>query len=644
MSDVPLHQHALLSDCRSAALVTAAGSVDWLCLPRFDSPAVLARLLDDAAGHFVIAPASEATATWRYRPDSLVLDTTWACADGELVVSDALALGAHERGHDLGLASPGVLLRHVRCTRGAVAVRVELAPRPEFGLVHPRLTASDGAVVADGGADVLVLSTELALEVAEARATGTVVLRAGQDLTFALERCDAWGPLAKPWRPRAVRRRLAGTESSWRSWSALHQHYDGPLRELVRHSGVVLQGLTYARSGAVVAAATTSLPEGVGSGRTWDYRYTWVRDASMTLQGLFVAACPDEAGRFFAFLARSAATQLERGEPLQIMFGIGGEHDLTERELPHLSGWRDSGPVRVGNDAWGQRQLDVYGALLDAASTLRVQLGDLGDPTRRLLVGAVDAAAARWRDDDQGIWEIRGDARPFLHSKLMCWVALDRGVAMADQLRLDEHRVEGWRAVREEIRHAIVHRGWSEAAGAYTQSFGSDELDASALLMAVVGFLPPDDDRLRSTIDAVERSLGDERGLVYRYRSDDGFDHPEGTFLLCTFWLAHALALTDQVDRAREVLHRAAGVRERPRAVRRAGGPCRWPAAGQRPPGLQPSRPRQRRAGPRRRRGPPARPDGPDVAPVPDTATCVSGPGATRCSPRRGTSSRRPSR
>jgi GH15 family glucan-1,4-alpha-glucosidase len=327
----------------------------------------------------------------------------------------------------------------------------------------------------------------------------------------------------------------------------------------VHHSGVVLQGLTYARSGAVVAAPTTSLPEGVGSGRTWDYRYTWVRDASMTLQGLYVAACPDEAERFFAFLARAAATQLDRGLHLQIMFGIGGERDLTEREVPHLTGWRDSGPVRVGNDAWEQRQLDVYGALLDAAHTLRAQLADLDEPTRMFLIAAVEAAAARWPEDDQGIWEVRGAARPFLHSKLMCWVALDRGIKLAAELRLNDDTVNAWRATREEIRKVILQRGWSEEVGAYTQSFGSDELDASVLLLAVMGFLPGSDPRLLATIDAIERGLSDERGLVYRYRGDDGFDQPEGTFLLCTFWLAHALALTGQIDRASKLLNRAAG-------------------------------------------------------------------------------------
>ena len=559
MSDTPLDQHAFLSDCGSAALVTAAGSVDWLCLPRFDSAPVLGRLLDPDAGHFLVAPATTAfSQRWRYRAPGLVLETTWDGADGELVVVDALALGRHDRGHELGRSSPGVLLRSVRCTRGSVPVRVEYAPRPEFGLLHPRLAASNGQVVSHGGATVLILSTGVDLNLDGATASATVTVSEGGTLAFALQQCDAWAPRSKRWSARKVGRRLRSTEASWRSWSKLHQRYEGPHRELVLHSGVVLQGLTFARSGAVVAAPTTSLPEAVGGGRNWDYRFSWVRDASMTLQGLFVAACPDEAGRFFSFLTRAAGTQLDRGIDLQIMFGIGGERDLTERQLPHLAGWRNSAPVRAGNGAWAQRQLDVYGAMLDAAFTLREQLGDVEESTRLFLVAAVEAAAARWRDDDQGIWEIRGAPRHYLHSKLMCWVALERGIAMADQLRPGS-LVSGWVSERDELRARILREGWSESAGAYTQFFGSDDVDASVLIMAIVGFCPADDTRLLATIDAIEGELKDGRGLLYRYRADDGLAGDEGTFLLCTFWLAQALAITGQVDRAKDVLDNAAG-------------------------------------------------------------------------------------
>ena len=558
MSDVAIAEHAFLSDCRTSALLTRDGSIDWLCLPRFDSPPVLGRLLDAGAGHLLIRPSDpKAVAERRYLPQTLVVETTWACAGGQLQVVDALALGEDERGHDLGRDSPGVLLRRVRCMAGSVAVRVEWAPRPEFGLIHPKLHVVPGGLRSHGGATVLQLSADVPFAVDRATATADVVLLEGQELALALAQASAWEEPPEMWTAEAIRQRLDETEAAWRSWSQLHQRYQGPLRDLVHQSGLVLQGLTYSPSGAVVAAATTSLPEGEGSGRTWDYRYTWVRDASMTMRGLWVAACPDEAVDFFAFLARAAGTLLDRGRHLGIMFGVGGERDLTERELPHLSGWRGSAPVRAGNAAWDQHQQDVYGALLDAAWVLRDQLDPLSAATRDFLVAAVEAAARNWQVPDQGIWEVRGPAKPYLHSILMCWVAMDRGIRLATLLQAQE-AVARWTRVREEIRAAILDRGWNDQVGAFTQSLDSPELDASSLLVALVGFLPPEDPRLASTIDAITDALSDDRGLLYRYPGDDGLAGQEGSFLLCTFWLAEALALTGRPQEAERVLHHAA--------------------------------------------------------------------------------------
>jgi GH15 family glucan-1,4-alpha-glucosidase len=277
------------------------------------------------------------------------------------------------------------------------------------------------------------------------------------------------------------------------------------------------------------------------------------------MEALWVAACPDEAREFFAFMTTAAAASVGPEHALQIVFGVGGEHDLTERELPHLSGWRGSAPVRVGNGAWDQRQVDVYGELMSAAHRLRDQLGELDDDVRRFLVAVADAAAVHWKEQDQGIWEVRGGARHFLYSKLMCWVALDRAVELADVIGGTRH-VERWAGVRDEIREAVLRDGWNEEAGAFTQSFGSPALDASTLMVSIVGFLPPDDPRVLATIDATEARLTDGRGLVYRYVTeggDDGLPGDEGTFLLCTFWLAHALALSGQVERARDVFERA---------------------------------------------------------------------------------------
>jgi GH15 family glucan-1,4-alpha-glucosidase len=557
MSTLPIADYALLSDCHSAALVSRSGSVDWLCFPRFDGPSVFARLLDNDAGHWSIRVAGAATDR-RYLDETMVLETTFRAATGVGVLVDAMALGRDERGHALGADSPGALLRRITCTRGEIVVEIEYAPRPEYGLIFPLLDAVDGGVAARGGADLLALSAPPGMVIEDATATARLTLGVGEAAGFGLHHGRSWEPQPRIWTQDEIRRTLDDTLDGWRSWSRLHQSYEGPWRELVHHSGRVLQALTYEPTGAIVAAPTTSLPEAVGGERNWDYRYSWVRDASLTMEALWVAACPDEAQKFFTFLAGAAASQLRRHTDLQIMFGVGGEHDLSERELPHLRGWRSSRPVRVGNGAWNQRQLDVYGALLAAAHRLVEQLGELDAPTRGFLVDSANAAASRWREKDQGIWEIRGEPRDFLYSKLMCWVALDRAIALADMLGASDH-VETWIAIREEIRSAILEQGWSARAAAFTQAFGSDELDASNLMMAITGFLSAKDPRMRATIDAIAERLTDERGLVYRYKAADGLEGEEGTFLLCTFWLAHAQALAGELERARATFERAIG-------------------------------------------------------------------------------------
>jgi alpha,alpha-trehalase len=556
MDSLPIGEYALLSDCRSAALVSRDGSVDWLCFPRFDGPSVFCRLLDPAGGHFAIRPAGEFQVSRRYVDQTLVLETTFTTARGTAVLTDALAVGRNERGHHLGAHSPGTLLRSLACTRGEIQVEVSYAPRPEYGLIHPVLVPVPGGLAARGGASPLFLSTPVSFAVEDATATARVRLAAGQAAVFALGHGDMAGPPLAPWTAEEITGRLDDTLEGWRSWSAIHQNYEGPWRELVRHSGRVLQGMTFVPTGAIVAAPTTSLPETVGGGRNWDYRYTWVRDASLTMEALWVAACPDEANKFFAFLADAAASGLQRGEDLQIMFGVGGERDLSERELPHLAGWRGSRPVRVGNGAWLQRQLDVYGELLGAAQRLVDKLGELDPVTRRFLAGAADIAAARWREKDQGIWEIRGEPRDFLYSKLMCWVAVDRAIALASHLGAED-RVADWEAARDEIRAAILARGWNERAGAFTQAFGSEDLDASSLMLTITGFLAGDDPRMKATIGAIAQRLTDERGLVYRYLARDGLPGEEGTFLLCTFWLAQAQALAGDVGAATVTFERA---------------------------------------------------------------------------------------
>ncbi len=555
MSSTPIAAHALLSDCHSAALINRAGAVEWWCVPRFDSPSVFARLLDDDAGHFSLRPLGAATVQRHYAHRSLVLVTTFHTAAGTVELTDALALAEGVRHHDVGLGSPHVLLRRLVCTAGRVEVDVEFAPRFEYGLTTPVIRRVEGGVVARGGPAALTLSAPVALHEHGATASGRLALAAGQAAAFAVEYASSWGPAPLPWSQERVAARLDDTAEAWRSWSLAHQGYEGPNAELVEHSGRVLHGLTYRPTGAIVAAPTTSLPETVGGARNWDYRFTWVRDASLTLDALWVAACPDEAGAFLDYLTTVASTFHETRQ-LQIMFGVCGERDLAERELPWLAGWRDSRPVRVGNGAWAQPQLDVYGELLAAVHLLRPQLGDFDDLQRRFLIGLADAAAASWEQTDQGIWEVRGPPRHFVHSKLMCWVALDRAVDLAADLGAED-RVEAWVREGDRIREALLTQGWSDSAGAFTQTFDGAALDASSLLIGKVGFLPADDDRVLATIAATEERLTDKRGLVYRYRAEDGLDGAEGTFLLCTFWLAEALALAGRVDRARDVFARA---------------------------------------------------------------------------------------
>ncbi len=578
MSNTPIAEYALLSDRHSAALVSRDGSIDWLCFPRFDSPSIFGRLLGDKAGYWSVRATATSQVTRRYLERTMVLETTFRTPTGTVTITDALAMGNGNRGHELGHGAPHLLLRRATCLQGEVELSLEYVPRPEYGLVHSLLDAVDGGVTAFGGADVLVLSCPVNLTVDQSSASGRLQLRRGESAGFALHyarRADMG--TARLWSQSEIGARLEDTVSAWESWSDLHQAYVGPWRDLVHQSGRVLQALSFAPTGAICAAATTSLPEAVGGTRNWDYRYAWVRDASFTIVALWVAACPDEANEFFDYMTTSAAGSLDGGGDLQIMFGIGGERDLTERELPHLEGWRHSAPVRIGNGAWDQRQLDVYGELLSAVYRLSDHLFDdtsrrigpmaaldkwgappeLAPATRRFFVQLADTAARRWQDKDQGIWEIRGEPRDFLYSKLMCWVALDRAVALADRLDASD-RLEAWKQARDQIRDEILTKGWSDRANAFTQSFGSDELDASGLMLGLVGFLPADDARVLATINATEERLTDGGGLVYRYRSHDGLEGEEGTFLLCTFWLAEALARAGQPARARSVFERAA--------------------------------------------------------------------------------------
>ncbi len=543
LTQAPVHgrsaiaDYAFLSDCQTSALVDRTGSIDWWCVPRFDSPSVFGRLLDAEAGHWSLCPAEQFTSERAYVGDSLVLRTVFHTSSGDVAVTDALAFAAGARGHDIGMDSPHVLLRRVEGISGTVAMHSELAPRMEYGRTEPHLTVVDGEVRAEGGPVRLRYTGPAEVNCFEGVVRAHFSVAAGKTVEFRLSYQPAYG---SPPGPAAEAVSIDDTLAGWQSWSALHTSYDGPHQSQVRRSALVLQGLTFRPSGAVVAAATTSLPEQLGGELNFDYRYAWLRDFSLTVRALWVAACPDEPARLFDWLSRSAGRV--RNELIQIMYGVAGERDLSEHVLEHLSGFRGSAPVRVGNAAWQQKQLDVLGEVLDAVHLLRNQLKQLSGPTQQLLVALADRAVDSWRDPDAGMWEARDAQRHYLSSKVMCWVALDRAIKLAPVLG-DTAEPDKWTAARDEVRAAVLDRGWSERAQAFCGAFESDELDASVLILPLVGFLPATDHRMRATVDAIEQRLGGA-GLVRRWADD-----PSG-FLICTFWLVECLALAGARERA----------------------------------------------------------------------------------------------
>jgi GH15 family glucan-1,4-alpha-glucosidase len=558
----PIAEYALLSDCSSATLLHRDGSIDWLCLPRFDSPAVFARILDERAGHWSVQPTTAFTTQRRYLPGTLAVETTFTTGGGVVRLVDAMAAREAQRGHDLGLGAPHEILRSVEGVQGRVELALELAPRPEYGLVRPLFRHTEDGGRTFGGPNQLAVTAGVPVTIDGSTMRARFEIARGESVGFALRWAAVESPAPQPTPAADVAGRLADTVAAWRSWEALHDIYVGAEPDLVRLSSRVLKGLSYRPTGAIVAAPTTSLPETVGGERNWDYRFAWIRDASLTLQALYVGSCPDEAVDFVSFMTSSAGGGATQESSLQIMYGIGGEHDLSERELPHLAGWRGSRPVRVGNGAWAQTQLDVYGELLDTLHRYREQLGELHPEIQRFAADLANSAARLWEGRDAGMWEMRGEPRHHLSSKVLCWTALDRAVKLAPAL--GEHaRTEEWTRERDRIRDAVLTRGWSESRQAYAQSFDSDELDAAALLMPIVGFLPAADPRMLSTIEAIARDLTDD-GLVLRYRNSeglnaDGLTGEEGTFVICSFWLVSCLARAGQVDRAQALFARLSG-------------------------------------------------------------------------------------
>ncbi|MPY42570.1 glycoside hydrolase family 15 protein, partial [Streptomyces phyllanthi] len=545
-----IEDYALIGDHQTAALVSRYGSVDWLCLPRFDSASCFAALLgEEENGHWRIAPKGAGACTRRaYRRDSLILDTEWDTPEGSVRLTDLMP--QRDRAPDL--------VRVIECLDGRVTMRGTLRLRFDHGSIVPWMRRADGHRVAVAGPDAVWLRSEPEVRTwGEDRATHSeFTMERGEKVAFVL----TWHPSHEP-RPRLVdpHDALEHSLADWRAWAA-RCRYEGPHRDAVVRSLITLKALTYAPTGGIVAAPTTSLPEELGGVRNWDYRHCWLRDSTLTLGALLAAGYQEEAEAWRDWLLRAVA-----GDPaeLQIMYGLAGERRLPENELPWLRGFADSVPVRVGNDAVRQLQLDVYGEVIDSLSLARSSGLPTKPPMWRVQQALMDFLRSAWRRPDEGLWEIRGPRRHFTHSKVMTWVAADRAVrALENDPELDGD-LDGWRAMREEVRREVCERGYDPARNTFTQSYGSRELDASLLLIPQLGFLPPDDPRVVGTVDAIRAELGHD-GLLRRYSSDgaavDGLPGQEGAFVVCSFWLADALHLTGRTEEARELFERLVGL------------------------------------------------------------------------------------
>jgi alpha,alpha-trehalase len=553
----PIADYGFLSDCEVSALVASSGTVEWMCLPRMDGPSIFAAMLDRNAGSFRLGPADASVpAARRYLPGTMVLETTWDVPTGWAVVRDALLIGPWR--HDSARSPthrrvPGdhaaerILLRTARCLTGSIDFVLECEPAFDYGRRRGTwhyTTAGYGQAEAQlDGEPQFRLSTDLNLGFEGPRAIARRRLRAGDQVFCAL----SWADATAPETAADADRRLERTAEYWHEWISRGNFPDHPWRTYLQHSALTLKGLTYAPTGALLAAATSSLPETPGGERNYDYRFTWLRDSTFMLWGLYTLGLNREADDFFHFVADLA----ERETDLQIMYGIGGERELTEHELDHLSGYDGARPVRIGNAAWSQRQHDVWGVLLDSAY-LHTRSRDRLDERRwPMLKRQVEAALEHWRDPDQGIWEVRGPAQHFTASKVLCWVAADRGARLAG-LRGDTELAGRWHKAADEIRADVCANG-TDDRGVFCQHYGTRALDAALLLIPLVRFLPPEDHRVRATVLAIADELTEDE-LVLRYRveeTDDGFSGEEGAFTICSFWLVSALTEIGEVDRAR---------------------------------------------------------------------------------------------
>lgn len=557
----PIADYAFLSDCETTALIAPSGDVDWLCVPRLDSPSIFGALLDPHAGRFRLGPAERRVpAARRYIPGTMIVETSWGLPTGWLVVRDVLLMGPwHHDDDELSQShqrtptdydAEHVLLRTVTCVSGEVQIVMECEPMFEYGRHQANWTyTGQGYQQARASSDQtdleLVLTTDMRLGWEGGKAMARTLLKEGDRRFVAL----SWTGHEPPYTAEEAQGRLTWTAHHWQRWLSRGRFPDHPWRSHLERSALTLKGLTFAPTGALVAAPTTSLPETPGGDRNWDYRYTWMRDSAFALWALYILGFDWEADDFVSFIIDLA----ERDEELQIMYGVGGEADLAESTLDHLEGYEGAQPVRIGNGAYDQHQHDVWGAVV-ASIALHARYRDrLDDRIWPIVRRQVEAARSNWRAPDHGLWEVRGEPRHFVSSKVMCWVALDRGAKLA-RLRGSKSEAQRWQVEADAV-HADVCADGVDGRGVFRQHYGADALDASALLIPLVGFLPPDDPRVRATVLVIVDELTVD-GLVLRYRveeTDDGLEGEEGTFTICSFWLVSALVAIGEVKQARQL-------------------------------------------------------------------------------------------
>jgi len=566
----PIADFAFLSDCENTCLISSAGSVEWMCVPRPDSPSIFGAILDRGAGHFRLGPYGVTVpAARRYLPGSLIMETTWQTPTGWIIVRDALVMGPwhdiESRSHThrrtpMDWDAEHILLRTVRCVSGTVELAMNCEPSFDYGRIKTAWEYStDGyseaiARARDGSEEhpTLRLTTNLRIGLEGREARARTRLKDGDNVFVAL----SWSKNPPPNTFEEATEKMWQTSEAWRQWINVGQFPDHPWRVYLQRSALTLKGLVYSPTGALLAASTTSLPETPHGERNWDYRYAWVRDSTFALWGLYTLGLDREADDFFAFIADVSGANNGERRPLQVMYGVGGERELVEEELTHLSGYDNARPVRIGNGAYNQRQHDIWGTMLDSVYLHCKSRENISDQLWPVLKEQVDEASAHWREPDRGIWEVRGEPQHFTSSKVMCWVAMDRGARLAEILGSKSYAKQ-WREVADDIKADVLAHG-VDKRGVFTQRYGDDALDASLLLVPLLRFLPPSDPRVRATVMAIANELTED-GLVLRYRvqeTDDGLSGEEGSFTICSFWLVSALVEIGEISRARHLCER----------------------------------------------------------------------------------------